>query len=160
MLYHLDSLTGAAREAAAALLKAFPNTTITSSVRTVEKQARAMADNCVLRRDYIGETYRKPLCNAAQVLHAWSMGHPTKTADELAADFARFINELPFKERRLLSKHFPDDTGKSHAFDVKPVGGKVGEKIIAFLRAEATKRGGRFLEEEGGLVRWHWQAGE
>lgn len=51
-----------------------------------------------------------------------------------------------------LSKHF-----SGMAFDVQPVDGPAGDKIKAAIRKLPGLT--RFLEKEGGLVRWHAQFG-
>jgi hypothetical protein len=42
------------------------------------------------------------------------------------------------------------------AFDVRPRLDR--PEVAAYLAEEARKRGGKFLDREGGLLRYHWQA--
>jgi hypothetical protein len=52
-----------------------------------------------------------------------------------------------------LSRHL-----SGYAFDVLPLVGHQGEARVKLLHSMATFYGGKFLEHEGGLVRWHWEA--
>lgn len=54
-------------------------------------------------------------------------------------------------ELAALSLHLSGD-----AFDAQP--DKARPEIAKWLHAEAIARGGKFIENEGGLWRWHWQA--
>lgn len=141
-------LIGAADRVCRELLAMFPGAVITSGRRYVHEQARAMAENVMRSRSWIGDTYRQPLCLAASQLHALAQSHSKAGVDELSALFTDALQAYPEGELRKLSRHI---TGE--AFDVRPASHAVQE----FLHDAAIREGGRFLTREGGLVIWHWQ---
>lgn len=146
----IETLTGSAAKVARELLAAFPGAHLTSARRTVANQALQMARNVVRSRprDWIGETYKAPLCRAARLCRDLAGEHPEATAGELAWVFTNAISGLPGDEQRRLSKHL---TGE--AFDLLPGSNAMRE----FLHGAADREGGRFLTREGGLDIWHWQ---
>ena len=137
-----------ARAAAYALKAAHPAVRFTSGRRNKADQARAMASNVVNNRKWIEETYAASDLRTA--LQKWVDDHPkvTKSA-EVAAGLLGVLDAATEEAVGKFSKHLSGE-----AFDVQPV----------TLDAEAIKktiRGlaglGKFLETEGGLVRWHAQ---
>jgi hypothetical protein len=136
-----------AEQAARLLLQKHPNIQFTSGRRGVTQQAHAMAANIVSLHDrkWIGKTYI-----AGAKLQAWVGSHPEAvTVDQLTAGLAATMNGMSEAERLKISRHL---TGR--AFDIRPV----------TQNAEAIKKDirelpglNKFLEKEGGHVRWHAQ---
>jgi hypothetical protein len=141
-------LASTARAAAYALKKAHPSIKFTSGRRNKEDQARAMASNVVKNRNWIEETYRdSPLRNKCQ---AWIDGHPDKkTQAEIQQGLLSVFNDADDDQLGKFSKHL-----SGMAFDVQPVQANA-EKIKQTIRGLAGLD--KFLEKEGGLVRWHAQ---
>ncbi|HEX3144195.1 MAG TPA: hypothetical protein VHQ64_09495 [Pyrinomonadaceae bacterium] len=140
------NLAPTAKAAAKLLLQKHPNIQFTSGRRDVQQQAHAMAGNIVKHdRQWIGNTYLK-----AQKLQAWVDAHPEAvTVDQITAGLTQVMNKMPEDERSKISRHL---TGR--AFDVRPL--KQNAKAIkADIRALPGLN--KFLEKEGGLVRWHAQ---
>ena len=141
------NLEPTAETAAKLLLQKHPNIQFTSGRRDVTQQAHAMASNIVSLHDrqWIGHTYI-----AGQKLQAWVDSHPDAvTVDQLAAGLAGVMNAMPDAERLKISRHL---TGR--AFDVRPQS-QNAEVIKADIRALPGLN--KFLEKEGGHVRWHAQ---
>lgn len=141
-------LAGAALAGALALEKRYPAVVFTSGRRKVIDQARAMSQNIVGKRLWISQTYRATPESAA--LQAWVDRHPGASAPEIAAGLASIMQTWSDPQKGRLSSHFD-----GRAFDVQPVGGQLGADIKAFIHALPGLD--RFLEQEGGLVRWHAQ---
>lgn len=137
-----------AHAAALALLAAFPTAIFTSGRRGVEDQARAMSQNVVKSRGWIAATYRAS--PQSRQMQAWVDANPAAGQVQLAAAFRAIMNEWNDEERGVLSKHF-----SGQAFDVQPVPGARGLAIKAAIRSLPHLQ--KFLEREGGLVRWHAQ---
>jgi hypothetical protein len=142
------NLAPTARSAAYALKKAHPTVKFTSGRRNKEDQARAMASNVVKNRKWIKETYMdSPLRKNCQ---DWLDKNPDKkTQTEIQAGLLSVFNAATDAELGKFSKHL-----SGMAFDVQPVE-KNAESIKKTIRglSEVDK----FLEKEGGLVRWHVQ---
>lgn len=141
------NLGPSARAAALALLAKHPGVVFTSGRRDAADQARAMAGNIVWNRRWIAETYRATAERDA--LQAWVDAHPeAKTKEAIAAGLLAIMETWGDAQRARLSRHFA-----GLAFDVRPVGGAAGEAIKTTIR----KLPGlvKFLEQEGGLTRWH-----
>jgi hypothetical protein len=141
------NLAPSARTAALALLAAHPEVVFTSGRRDAEAQALAMAGNVALNRRWIAATYRASA--ERDQLQAWVDAHPEATTrDAIAAGLLLIMETWGDAQRARLSRHFA-----GLAFDVRPVAGAAGEAIKATIR----KLPGlvKFLEKEGGLVRWH-----
>jgi len=141
-------LRGAAKRAAYALKKAHPTVKFTSGRRGKSDQARAMASNVVLNRKWIAQTYFATAVSRA--CQAWVDKHPDKTTkEEIAAGLLTVLDAQSDAGLSQLSKHLSGD-----AFDVQPV-------ELDAAKIKRTIRGlrglDRFLEKEGGLVRWHAQ---
>lgn len=120
-----------------------------SGRRTRSAQARAMATNVVKGgRRWIAATYRAS--GPSLALQTWVDQHPSITdVSRLTAGFAGVLARFSDSELAALSRHM---TGE--AFDLQPVPNPAGAVLHAYL---STHPGLRFLDTEGGLVRWHIQ---
>jgi len=141
-------LAPTARTAAYALKKAHPSVKFTSGRRNKEDQARAMAGNVAKNRKWIEETYaNSPLRKKCQ---DWVNGNPKKTTQaEIAEGLLSVFNAATDDDLGKFSKHL-----SGMAFDVQPVT-EDAEKIKATIRSLSGLD--KFLDTEGGLVRWHAQ---
>jgi hypothetical protein len=141
-------LRGTARAAAYALKKKHPAVTFTSGRRDKEDQARAMASNVVLNRNWIEETYASSAVSRA--CQKWVDKNPDKTTrEEIQAGLLSVLNDATDAQLALLSKHLSGD-----AFDVLPVETDADAIKKTIRRLKGLDR---FLEKEGGLIRWHAQ---
>jgi len=139
------NLAPAAKTAAKILHNKYPTLEFTSGRRTIFQQAHAMARNVVVNRKWIGQTYL-----AGAKLQQWVDKHPeAKTVDAITAGLEQTMKTMPEADLLKISRHL---TGK--AFDVRPVTANA-----AAIKADILKLPGlhRFLDKEGGLVRWHAQ---
>jgi hypothetical protein len=139
------NLEPVAKNAATILHNKYPQLKFTSGRRTIFQQAHAMAGNVVFNRKWIGQTYL-----AGAKLQQWVDKHPeAKTVDAITAGLEQTMKAMPEAELLKISRHL---TGK--AFDVTPV----TANAVA-IKADILKLPGlhKFLEKEGGLVRWHAQ---
>ena len=142
------ALKGAALKGAYALKKAHPSVTFTSGRRDKEDQARAMASNVVENRKWIEQTYAPSTVSKA--CQKWVDKNPDKTTqDEIQEGLLSVLNDATDAQLALLSKHLSGE-----AFDVQPVETDA-DAIKKTIRG--LKGLDRFLEKEGGLVRWHAQ---
>ena len=140
-------LRGAAKRAAYALKKKHPSVRFTSGRRNKEDQARAMASNVVLNRKWIEETYVSTA--ASRACQSWVNKNPGKvTKEDLTAGLVSVLSKLTDSQLAMLSKHLSGD-----AFDVQPV----EANAAAIKKTIRQLPGVKFLEKEGGLVRWHAQ---
>jgi hypothetical protein len=140
-------LAPVAKNAATILKSKHPDLEFTSGLRSVMQQAHAMAANIVSLHDrkWIGNTYL-----AGAKLQAWMDQHPEAvTVDALTAGLEQTMNAMPEEERTKISRHL---TGR--AFDIRPV--VLNSKVI---KADVQALPGlhKFLDHEGGHVRWHAQ---
>jgi len=149
-------LQGAAKTAASALKKAYPSVKFTSGRRNKAEQASAMAANVALNRKWIEQTYSHS--TARYKCQKWVDDNPEKkTKGEISAGLKEVLDALTDAELGRLSKHLSGE-----AFDVKPQE-KDAAEIKAMIKGftdQAQKNGStraKFLEKEGGLVRWHAQ---
>jgi len=141
-------LADIAKKAAYELKKKFPSVTFTSGRRDKNGQASAMASNVVLNRTWIQETYAKS--DASEACQKWvNENKDKKTKAEITTGLKGVLDGLTDKQLAALSKHLSGD-----AFDVQPVE-KDAEGIKDVIRNLTGLS--KFLEEEGGLVRWHAQ---
>jgi hypothetical protein len=134
-----------AENAARILLAKHPNIEFTSGRRSKFQQAHAMAGNVVKNRKWIGQTYL-----AGAKLQRWVDTHPqAKTVDAITAGLAEVIQSMADDECNKISRHL---TGR--AFDVRPV-----NQNAATIKADIRALPGlhKFLDKEGGLIRWHAQ---
>jgi len=139
------NLAPIAKKAAELLQTKHPDIEFTSGRRSIQQQAHAMAANVVLNRKWIGQTYI-----AATKLQKWVDQHPeAKTIDAITAGLEQVMAAMPESELVKISRHL---TGR--AFDVRPV-----KTNAAAIKADIRALPGlhKFLEKEGGLVRWHAQ---
>jgi hypothetical protein len=141
-------LAGAARTAAYALKRAHPAVRFTSGRRGKADQARAMASNVVTNRQWIEQTYRaSPLRTRCQ---EWVDSHGDQTTQaQIAAGLLSVFDTATDDELGRFSKHLSGE-----AFDVQPVE-QDADAIKATLRSLPGLD--KFLDMEGGLVRWHAQ---
>lgn len=141
-------LSAVARMAAYVLKKKHPGIIFTSGRRDRAAQAHAMAANVVLNRKWIRETYLpSPACLQCQ---DWLDRNPEKiTREEIAGGLDGVLAALSDADLARFSKHLSGD-----AFDVQPVKADADE-IKQTLNSLPGKS--KFLEREGGLLRWHVQ---
>jgi hypothetical protein len=136
-----------AKNAATILKSKHPTLEFTSGRRSIFQQAHAMAANIVSLHDrkWIGKTYL-----AGAKLQAWVDKHPEAvTVDALTAGLEQTMNAMAEEERTKISRHL---TGR--AFDIRPVVLNA-KKIKASIQALPGLH--KFLDHEGGHVRWHAQ---
>jgi hypothetical protein len=137
-----------ARSAAYSLKRAHPAVIFTSGRRSKRDQARAMASNVARNRRWIAQTYlASPLCTRCQ---DWVDAHPERTSwQEIQAGLLSVFDRATDAELASFSFHLA-----GMAFDVQPV-------TVDADRIKATIRQlpglDKFLDTEGGLVRWHAQ---
>ena len=140
-------LAPTAKAAALEIKKKHPDVVFTSGRRGLAEQASAMASNIVSSgdRNWIRKTYA-----AADALQKWVDDHPEATSKaDLAAGLEATLDALPDADRNKVSKHL---TGQ--AWDIQPQTANAAA-IKADIRALPGLT--KFLEKEGGLVRWHAQ---
>jgi hypothetical protein len=141
-------LSAVAKNAAYELKKKHPSVHFTSGRRDKQEQAHAMATNVVLNRNWIKETYVQSA--ARDACQKWvDENKDKKTTNQTAAGLKKVLDGLTDAELARLSKHLSGD-----AFDVQPVD-KDADEIKKTIRGLPGL--GKFLEKEGGLVRWHAQ---
>jgi hypothetical protein len=136
-----------AEQAARLLQQKHPNIEFTSGRRDVAQQAHAMAGNIVSLddRQWIGKTYL-----AGAVLQQWVDDHPEAvTIDQITAGLQETISAMAEADLLKISRHL---TGR--AFDIRPVTENAAA-IEADIRALPGLQ--KFLDREGGHVRWHAQ---
>jgi hypothetical protein len=122
--------------------------TFTSGRRDKGEQARAMASNVVENRNWIKETYVSTTVSDA--CQKWVDDHKEKkTKDEIAEGLLSVLDGQTDADLAKLSRHLSGD-----AFDVQPVETDA-DAIKKTIRGLAGLD--KFLEKEGGLVRWHAQ---
>src|SRR5258708_6001953 len=139
------NLQETARKAAYLLKKAHPSVIFTSGRRDKAAQARAMASNVVIRRDWIACTYVPS--EARDQCQNWVDNHAhAKTLTDLEAGLTGVLDSLTDALLARLSKHLAGD-----AFDVQPVV-RDADAIKQTIRSLPGLSA--FLEREGGLVRW------
>lgn len=142
------NLAETARKAAYALKKAHPSVIFTSGRRTKDDQARAMAGNVVSNRKWIEQTYASSQLRTD--CQEWINDHPDKkTQSEIAEGLLSVLNAADETELAKFSKHLSGE-----AFDVQPVDADA-ESIKKTIRG--LEGLSKFLDKEGGLVRWHAQ---
>ncbi|MDR3773058.1 MAG: hypothetical protein P4L26_06900 [Terracidiphilus sp.] len=141
-------LSATAKKAAYELKRQYPAITFTSGRRDKAEQASAMASNVVQNRTWIQETYSQSA--ASKACQKWVDDNKDKKKQaEIADGLKGVLDGLTDAELAQLSKHLSGD-----AFDVQPVD-KDADGIKKAIRALPGL--GKFLEKEGGLVRWHAQ---
>jgi hypothetical protein len=141
-------LNDTARQAAYNLKAKHPGIIFTSGRRDKADQARAMASNVVKNRKWIVQTYKPTPVSAA--CQDWVDQNPDATSQaDIASGLESVLDGFTDQELRQLSLHLSGD-----AFDVQPVT-QNADQIKADIRALHGLD--RFLDKEGGLLRWHAQ---
>lgn len=143
-------LQGLALQAALMLKERFQNIIFTSGKRTKSDQCRAMASNIISsgNRQWISDTYAVSTISTA-LQHWINENSQVVDIEGITNGLLSIMNTFDDTEVSRISKHL---TGE--AFDIQPVT-QDAEEIKEFVRnlPGLTK----FLEREGGLVRWHAQ---
>lgn len=143
-------LRGEALEVATKFAELYPTAVFSRGIRTLRAQCRDMAENVHENRMWILETYKSS--KPAMAAHAWVMANKHVRAVGDIADGLEFVlRTFSPEELESLSRHFTGD-----AFDLRPR--SVTKQMRQWLKDEADSRGALFLDREGGLVRYHWQA--
>ena len=141
-------LADVARKAAYELKKQHPSVHFTSGRRSKEGQAGAIASNVVKNRKWIEETYASSALRTK--CQDWVNNNPNKkTPAEIAAGLVAVFDSVTDSELGKFSKHLSGE-----AFDVQPVD-KDADAVKRTIRGLSGL--GKFLDTEGGLVRWHAQ---
>jgi hypothetical protein len=141
-------LSDTAKKGAYELKRQYPAVVFTSGRRDKAAQASAMASNVVLNRNWIKETYASD--DASIACQKWVDDNKDKTTKGDIADGLKGVMDgLTDAQLGQLSKHLSGD-----AFDVQPVD-KDADGIKKAIRGLPGL--GKFLEKEGGLIRWHAQ---
>jgi hypothetical protein len=141
-------LAPVARAAAYALKKAHPSVAFTSGRRSKADQARAMAGNVVKNRQWIEQTYASSSLRTK--CQEWVDKHADKTTQaDIAEGLLSVFDSADDAALGKFSKHLSGE-----AFDVQPVETNADE-IKKTIRGLAGLD--KFLDTEGGLVRWHAQ---
>ena len=141
-------LADTAKKAAYALKKKHPSVKFTSGKRTKQDQARAMSGNVVSNRKWIEETYTKS--SLRDECQKWVDDNPEKkTQQEIERGLLEVFNKHADKTLGIFSKHL-----SGMAFDVQPVTEDADEIKMTIKGLEGLDK---FLDREGGLVRWHAQ---
>jgi hypothetical protein len=144
------NLAPAAKAGAIEFRKKRPGIAFTSGRRGISGQASAMAENIASsgNRKWIEETYAQS--TARDKLQRWVDEHPdARTKAELTAGLLATFQDMSDSEQGSISKHLSGE-----AFDVQPQSHDA-EAIKADIQGLPGLK--RFLEKEGGLVRWHAQ---
>jgi hypothetical protein len=142
------NLSETARKGAYDLKKKHPSVVFTSGRRNKDEQASAMASNVAQERNWIKDTYIQS--DARDACQKWvDDNKERKTKDEITVGLKGVLNGLTNAQLALLSKHLSGD-----AFDVQPVQ-KGADEIKKTIRGLAGLS--KFLDKEGGLLRWHAQ---
>nr|WP_315597672.1 hypothetical protein [uncultured Cupriavidus sp.] len=138
-------LADIARVAAYKLKTAHPGVRFTSGRRTLVNQAEAMAENVAQNRDWIEQTYLPSSLRSQW--QEWVDRHTeiTKSSD-IAAGLLDIFKHATTEDLNRFSKHL-----SGLAFDVKPMVNST--QIVATIKALPGLK--KFLQKEGGLVRWH-----
>jgi hypothetical protein len=145
------NLTPKAKAVAEDFLRLHPSAVFTSGRRGVDDQARAMAGNVQKNARWIEQTYRATA--ESRALQAAVDADPRKMLSaDIAARLVAVMRGWSDEQRARVSKHFSGD-----AFDVQPREDEEGRAQLATLRRLVAAAGGKFLDREGGLVRWHAQ---
>jgi hypothetical protein len=142
-------LRSTARAAAYTLKASHPYVMFTSGRRSPRDQARAMSQNVAMNRRWIEQTYRDSI--AIRALQTWVSTHEEALLPkQIELGLFETMMAMPARQLASISKHLSGD-----AWDVHPIAGQIGEAVKATIRALPGLH--KFLEREGGLVRWHAQ---
>ena len=143
------NLRGAARKGAYALKKTHPSVTFTSGRRDKEDQARAMASNVVLNRNWIEETYASS--KVSKACQKWVDDNPEKTTKEdIQEGLLSVLNDatdcaVGDVEQAPVGRRLRRPTGRHRC--------RRDQEDHPWRSKVWTE----FLEKEGGLIRWHAQ---
>jgi hypothetical protein len=142
------NLAPTAKAAAYELKRLHPTVIFTSGRRDKAGQARAMASNVVSNRKWIQQTYMPSEVSSA--CQKWVDDHPEATTQaQIQQGLVSVFDSLTDAQLGRISKHLSGE-----AFDVQPVI-QNAEAIKASIRSLQGLT--KFLDKEGGLVRWHAQ---
>lgn len=142
-------LRGKAHECAIEIARSHPDVMFTSGMRTKREQARAMSQNVFKSRSWVRDTYKPS--NLVNAIERWLRLHPDKTTQhEIAKGILSVFDSMPDAEVRKFSRHLTGD-----AFDILPVTGNNGLLLKQSIVHAVALHGGKFLDREGGLIRWH-----
>lgn len=145
------NLAPKAKGIAEAFARAHPSARFTSGRRGVDDQARAMAQNVQRNARWIEQTYKATAESRALQKAVDADPHHMLAAD-IAARLVAVMRPWTDEQRARVSKHFSGE-----AFDVQPREDEEGRRQLETLRRLSAEAGAKFLEHEGGLVRWHVQ---
>ncbi len=144
------NLAPIAKAAAYELKRLHPTVVFTSGRRDKGAQARAMASNIVKNRQWVVQTYSNTEARAA--CQKWVDDHPAATTQNAIQDGLESVfDSLTEEQLGKLSKHLSGE-----AFDVQPVDDDAKARAVK-SSIKGLKGLGKFLDKEGGLVRWHAQ---
>lgn len=145
-----------ALSAALHLESLFPDIVFTSGRRSREDQARAMAQNIAIAGlPWLAKTYKKSPVRDGIAAAIGRLPVPRSASAIQGAISAYFLGK-PDSFVAAISRHL-----SGLAFDIKPmidaagVPTPRGERVIAEIRR--LPQLDKFLDHEGGLVRWHVQ---
>lgn len=128
-----------------------PSVSFTSGRRDIAKQASAMAANVLRSRQFIKNTYKASTLR--DKLQAWVDANPGAiTQAAVLNGLMSVFNAADPASVADFSKHLAGD-----AFDVQPVNGALGNQIYNSLNQLQTQGKGKFISNEGGLRRWHFE---
>lgn len=144
-------LEGDALLAAKEIAKSHPDVVFTSGRRMRADQARAMASNILASaHGWIRNTYKKS--EASEACASWVDVYLRDELDSISGGLFDVMSKLTDEQLSKLSKHM-----SGHAFDIQPVYGLRGSMILSTAKKVVAKYGGKFIQHEGGLERWHCQ---
>jgi hypothetical protein len=142
-------LVGVARDVALALKMRYPFVVFTNGRRSRELQAAVMASNEHESPGWLDKTYSNSLPKRSLLRWVWT--HPLPTRDDMRLGFLSVLDSFSDSELRHLTRHLSGE-----AFDIEPCPER--PEVAEFLSDRASALGGKFLDHEGGLSRYHWQA--
>lgn len=141
-----------AKAGAESLKKEFgENVVFTSGRRSVTDQCRAMAQNIIKTGDrkWIEKTYK-----AGKELQNWVDKNPSAdTVEKLQEGLESVMSGWNETKLMKISYHL-----SGAAFDLSPVSGVIGEKMITAINSLSNLN--KFLDGEGGVAVWHLQFNE
>lgn len=143
-------LAPVAKAAAYALRDLHPEVVFTSGRRDKVSQARAMASNIISNRNWVAQTYADTPARAA--CQRWIDDHPeAATQHAIQQGLLQVFDSLSADQLGRLSKHLSGE-----AFDIQPMAnGSKAKAVKVSIKALSGLQ--KFLEKEGGLIRWHAQ---
>lgn len=145
-------LVGGAKAAAYSLRVTFPKIKFTSGRRSRADQARAMAANVQANPKWIQQTYKASAVSEACQRWVDRSGGMFRDRTATTAGLLEVLEKFTDDQLLSLSKHFA-----GLAFDIKPVSGDMGDKIIARVRSMPGLVSFFPFTPGRNLVRWHAQ---